>query len=80
MIVIPGIVLKTLMQSIVESTHSLSDEGGASAIQGTIDEKALRMAAITAVQIATGQAVWPGDQTIQIPDQPRQHGIFRFAR
>jgi len=80
MIVIPSMVLKMLMTNIIEATHSLSNESGAKSTQGTIEEKTLRMAALTAVQIATGHPVWPGDQTIVIPDGPRQQGIFRYER
>ena len=80
MIVIPSMVLKMLMTNIIEATHSLSIESGAKFTQGTIEEKTLRMAALTAVQIATGQPVWPGDQTIVIKEGPRQHGVFRYDR
>jgi hypothetical protein len=81
MITIPSIVLKMLMTNIIEAIHSLTDgETNARATVGTIEEKTLRMAAITAVQIAVGDVVWPSDKTIVFKEGPRQHGVFRIER
>lgn len=77
MIVLPGITLKTLMTQIVEATHSLCNEIGDPHTMKTINPESLRMAAICAMQIATGVEVWPGDKTIQIKRPSRvRHGIF----
>jgi hypothetical protein len=79
-IVISPIVLKMLMSNIVEATHSLTDDQGARVMIGTIDEKTLRMAAISAIQDAVREVVWPGDRAIVFKDGPRQQGIFRIER
>ena len=79
MIVLPPIVMKALMMNIVEATHGLSDHLGAQAIMETIPEPQLRMAAITAIQIATGKAIWPGDQVIHVKsNEPRRVGVVQF--
>ena len=79
MIVVPEIVLKMLMTQVVEATHSLTDTGGAPHIAQTINEPQLRMAALVAIQLALGEAVWPGDKTIVIHRPKANYGIFREA-
>ena len=80
MIVASEITLKTLMAQIVEATHRLTNEIGDAHMNSTITEPQLRMAALTAMQIATGEPVWPGDRKIVIR-QPRQSfGIFEEER
>lgn len=77
MIVIPGTTLKTLMTQIVEASHSLCNDIGDPHTLSTIDPERLRMAAICAIQIASGIEVWPGDKTITIKRPGRvRHGIF----
>lgn len=77
MIVLPSITLKTLMTQIVEATHTLCNEVGDQHTISTISEANLRMAAICALQIASGVEVWPGDKTIRIKRPSRvRHGIF----
>lgn len=77
MIVIPTLTLKQLMTDIVGATHGLGDDAGEQHICATISEPMLRMAAITAIQIATGESVWPGDRTITIKRRKIDHGVFR---
>lgn len=77
MIVLPTIVLRQLMTDIVGATHGLGDDAGEAHICATISESTLRMAAITAIQIATGETVWPGDRTITIKRRKIDHGVFR---
>lgn len=76
MIVVPGMTMRALMTSIVEATHGLSDELGAMHIQPTISEAQLRMAALVALQIATGEHIWPGDKAIRIRRAKVRTGIF----
>lgn len=64
------------MSDIVGATHGLSDETGEAHISSTIPEDRLRMAAITAAQIATGQSIWPGDQKIIIRRPKIRSGVF----
>ena len=72
MIVIPEYALKTLMTQIVGATHGLTNAAGEPVITNTIPEATLRMAAVIAVQVAAGDAVWPGDKRLII-EQPKQN-------
>lgn len=76
MIVVPQMVLKQLIIDIVGATHGLQDETGEPHISATIPEAMLRMAAITAIQIATGESIWPGDRIIKIKRPRVRQGIF----
>jgi hypothetical protein len=78
--VMPKSVLNMLIKTIGEASHMLTDEIGAPIRFGTLGEKELRTAALTALTIATGEPIWPGDRQFVIPDQPKQVGIFRFER
>jgi hypothetical protein len=78
-IVIPPIAMKTLMTQIVEATHSLCDEVGEPRVMSTIMESQLRMAALVALQVATGDAIWPGDRKIVIRQPKQAYGIFEEA-
>lgn len=66
MLVMREAALKNLMHMIINSTHDLVDTVGVPQTMGTIPESQLRMAAIVAVQIATGLPIWPGDRPIEI--------------
>lgn len=77
MIVLPEITLKDLMANIVTAAHQLSDELGEAHPLSTITEPQLRQAAIVALQIATGESIWPGDRPIRLRRQTRSYGIFR---
>lgn len=76
MIVAPEITLKTLMTQIVEGTHGLVDTAGHPQTMSTIPESQLRMAAVVALQIATGQPIWPGDKKITIVRPKINSSIF----
>lgn len=65
------------MTQIVEGTHGLTDTVGDPSPIGTISEAQLRIAAIVALQIATGQTIWPGDRTIHIRKPKIRQGIFQ---
>lgn len=80
MIVAPELTLRDLMTQIVQAAHGLTDELGTPQVMPTIDEPRLRMAAITAMQIATGEPVWPGDRKIVIRRPDRDFGIFQHVR
>jgi hypothetical protein len=77
MIIVPKIALQDLMTHIVQSTHELCDENGEPRIMSTIMESQLRIAAVVALQIATGEAIWPGDKIIQIKRPRIRQGIFQ---
>lgn len=76
MIVIPDFLMRELMTNIVNATHGLVDTAGEPQIMSTIAEPQLRMAALLAVQIATGHSVWPGDRKITIQRPKMMHSIF----
>lgn len=80
MIIAPELVLKDLMTKIVGATHGLTDTAGNPQTMSTIAEAQLRMAAICALQIATGMPVWPGDRKIQIVRRAPTTDIFEEAR
>jgi len=80
MLVISAPALLNLQSAIVTATHGLVKFDGARAQISTIDPKALRQAAIMAVQIAAGETVLPGDEpiNIEVPDR-RDYGPFRIT-
>lgn len=77
MVVLPEYTLKQLMAQIVNATHGLQTTLGGQHITNTIAEPQLRMAALCAVQIATGETVWPGDRKIRIERRKQVDDIFQ---
>lgn len=80
MIVVSSMAIRELMSRIVGATHGLQNEVGEPVVTPTIGEQQLRMAAITALQIATGEPVWPGDREIVFRKPEDRFGIFRVER
>jgi hypothetical protein len=78
MIVLPAYTLRSLMAQIVEATHGLENTAGRAHVMSTIPEAQLRMAAICAVQIATGETVHPGDRKITIEKRQDIDPIFEY--
>jgi hypothetical protein len=81
MLVISAPALLQLQSAIVGSTHSLTKPDGSRALINTINDRALKQAALIAIQIAAGEVIWPGDETLTI-DVPAQqaYGPFRIGR
>lgn len=78
--VMPKSVLNEMIKHIAECSHMMTDMATGERVRfGTLSEQSLRTAALTAMTIATGDPVWPGDRVIEIPDQPKQVGQFRFV-
>lgn len=77
-VVMPKSVMNMLIKSVAEASHMLIDEMGVPKRFGTLGEKELRTAVLTALTIATGEPVWPGDREFVIPNVERKVGIFRF--
>lgn len=77
MIVVPEMTLRLLMQHLVEATHGLGDHRGNVHRVGTIGAAELRMAALTALNIVTGEVVWPDDQKVKVPAPSINTGIFQ---
>ena len=76
MIVLPSIALRKLMNDIINGTHSLTDTAGNPVVTSTIPDDRLRMAALTAIQTAIGETVWPGDRKITITRRKQTDEIF----
>lgn len=79
-IVLPEMTMRRLMTNIVEAVHGLGDDLGNVWVAPTISEAQLRQAAMVAVQIATGEPIWPGDRVIKIRRANVRHGIFEEER
>lgn len=76
MIVIPSLALRKVMNDIINATHALVDTAGNPVATGTIGDAQLRMAALTAIQTAIGDTVWPGDRKITITRRKQTDEIF----
>lgn len=59
------------------ATHGLCDDLGDPRVMNTISEPQLRMAALVALQVATGEAIWPGDKVIQLRRPKVRQGIWQ---
>ncbi len=81
MLVISAPALLQLQSAIVQATHALTKPDGARALISTINDRALKHAALIAIQLAAGEVIWPGDETLII-DMPQQqaYGPFRIGR
>ena len=79
MLVAKPAALRDLMQSIVNATHGLTDVVGEKQMISTIDERTLRAAALTALFIATGGVVWPGDEPLRIPAPKPAPGVLQVV-
>lgn len=81
MLVISAPALLQLQSAIVAASHGLTRPEGGRAMISTINDRALKQAALIAIQIASGEVIWPGDETltIDIPTQ-QQFGPFRIGR
>jgi hypothetical protein len=81
MFVVSAPALLNLQSAIVAATHGLTKPNGDRAMISTINDRALKQAALIAIQIASGEVIWPGDETltIDVPTQ-QQYGPFRIGR
>jgi hypothetical protein len=78
MLVLSQGAMTELMRAVVECCISLTDTAGKRAALSTIPADRLKLAAITAVSIAVGEAVWPADQKIVIKRQTQIAGPFEI--
>lgn len=62
MLIVNETTLRGVMSAIVGASHSLAERDGTRAVVGTIEEKALRTAALVAINIAVGKTVTTPDQ------------------
>lgn len=76
MMIVPKHAIHELMVQIVNTTHAIIDQDGQRISHSTIDDRRLRMAALTAINTALGEVVWPEDQRIQRPKPQQAPGPF----
>lgn len=76
MLVLPAVAIRTLQQQMIDAMHSLTDTAGERQVQPTVGQAQLDMAALVAMQILTGQTVWPGDKPLRIArPRPVESGV-----
>jgi Tfp pilus assembly protein PilX len=76
MLVFPPAALREIESAIVTATHMATDTAGEKLQLSTIDGRTLATAARVALEIATGEVVWPSDQTLKLKAPRRASGIF----
>lgn len=78
MLVIEKTALLMLQSAIVTAARSLRQTNGESALISTINDRALRQAALIAVQLTAGEVIWPGDEKLIIHQARRVEGPFEI--
>ena len=69
--------LRAVQTAIVEALHTATDTAGKRVNMPTIDPGKLRSAAQMALQIASGDVVWPDDEPLHMPEPEAPKSIFR---
>lgn len=78
LLVIPQMALRAIEEAIVEATHVAANVAGERLQMSTIDHVRLASAARLALEIATGEVVWPGGEQIRIPKPREIRGVFQM--
>lgn len=79
LVVISTAALDQIKMAIVEASHSATNSAGERLQLATIDSIRLAAAARIAMEIATGEVIWPEGERLRIA-RPRQvTGIFEEA-
>lgn len=76
LLVIPDIALREIQTAIVNAAHMASDTNGERLVLQTIDSTRLAVAARLALEIATGEVVWPASQRLTIRAPKQRAGVF----
>lgn len=76
LLVIPETVLRSVEVAIVAATHNATNALGEKIQIATIDSRTLASAARVAIELATGEVVWPGGERLRIPKPKQQLGIL----
>ena len=76
LLVIPETVLRAVQEAIVNATHTATNALGEKIQISTIDSRTLAAAARVAIELATGEVVWPGGEKLRIPKPKQQMGIL----
>jgi hypothetical protein len=72
MLVITGSSLNGLITEIASRAREVRDHNGDMVILPTLTSGQMRAAALTALFIATGEVVWPGDQSLDLKRKPEK--------
>jgi len=76
MLIVSPTALRNLMTALVNATHGMTDTAGERVVMSTIDDRALRAAALAGLMMTTGKVVWPGDEQLVIRQPKRQPGAI----
>ena len=76
MFVVHETTLAEIQSALVTAAHGLTNERGERVLHGTFDSLRLEMAALTALQIAVGEPIWPSNRKITLPKRQRYAGPF----
>jgi hypothetical protein len=77
--VVPELALNRIMQQIANAAHESTDTAGAKMDHGTIDPERLRIAARLAVEMATGEVVWPENERLRITQPKPAKSVVEVA-
>lgn len=76
MLIVSETVLLDIQQALVQASHGLVNERGERQTMGTIDDRRLEMAALTALMATVGEPVWPSNRKIVLPSRSRMPSPF----
>ena len=76
LLVISETALRAVQEAIVNATHSATNALGEKIQLATIDGRTLATAARLAIEVSTGEVVWPGGERLRIPKPKQQMGIL----
>jgi len=76
LLVIPETALREVQVAIVNATHSATNVLGEKIQLATIESRTLEAAARLAIQMATGEVVWPGGERLKVPKPKQSVGIL----
>ena len=78
MLVAHPTILTRLQSEIVMAARGLTQTDGSQAMIATIDDRMLSQAALIALQLVTGETIWPGDKKLIIHQARRSVGPFEI--
>lgn len=79
LVVLSVAAMRRIEEAIASASHMLTDTNGEKVSVGTIDSRALKTAAVLAVQIATNQVIWPGDERLRIAAPKPVAGVVEIG-
>lgn len=80
LLIVSETTIQQVERAIVTAARSAVElASGKGANLGTIDPRMLRIAALCAVQTATGETVWPDSAQLEIPAPKQTYGIIKVG-